>query len=232
MAVAERDQMRALLTGVERLTNIISRCRIYEILYLDGIQYEGAENAIHPATEKLEAALIALYTAVLKFLAKARRAFNKSGIRRAQDGFFNPDIFEDMAKEFQVLDVEVVATVGNCKEVCDRKAHKELLKVLGEPVHRIDSGVESLLHSVSTQRRTQILQWISAIPYEDNHNTASTGHTSGTGEWLLQHSTYLDWKTSPTSNILWLHGIRKGAHFLLMCWVDRANNATTSSRCR
>jgi hypothetical protein len=217
MAVAERDQMEALLVGVKRMTNIVGRCRIYEILYLDGSQHEGTENAIKPAFENLEAALISLYTAVLQFLAKACRTLSKSGIRRAQNGILAPGVFEKLVKEFQVLDAEVVAAVGNCKEACTRNDHKDMERLLNiledleEPVHRIDSGVKALLQSVSTKRRTKILQWISAIPYEDNHNTASMGHTSGTGEWLLRHCTYVKWRTSRTSNVLWLHGIRKGS---------------------
>ena len=215
MAVAERDQMAILLTRVERLTNITSRCRIYEILYLDGIQSEKTDDSIKPAFEHLSEKLISLYKVVLRFLAKAFRAFSKSGIRRAQSATFNPGIFEGLSEQLQVLDAEVVAAAANCKEACNRNAHRdtgrviEILKDLEEPVQRIDRGVQILLQNVGAKRRTEILQWISAIPYEDNHNTACIGHTSGTGEWLLQHETYIKWRTSPTCNILWLHGIRK-----------------------
>ena len=214
--------MELLLTEVERLTNITSRCRIYEILYLDGTQSKKTEDEIKPAFEHLSTSLVLLYTAVLQFLAKAYRAFDKSGIRRAQVATFNPGMFEGFTKLFQDLDAEVIAAVGNCKEACDRNAHRdmgrlfEILKDLEEPVQRIDSGVKALLQNVGAKRRTKILRWISAIPYEDNHNTAFMGHTSGTGEWLLQHDTYIEWRTSPTCNVLWLHGIRKRSTSHLM----------------
>ena len=215
MAVAERDQMAILLTGVERLTNITSRCRIYEILYLDGIQSKESEGPIKPAFDHLSEVLITLYTAVLRFLAKALRALRKSGIHRAQSAIFNPGMFEGLSEQLQVLDAEVVAAAANCKGACNRNAYRDMGRVIGilkdleEPVQRIDLGVQVLLQNVGAERRTKILQWISAIPYEDNHNTACIGHTSGTGEWLLQHETYIKWRTSPTCNILWLHGIRK-----------------------
>ena len=215
MSIAERDQMECLLTGVERLTNMICRCRIYEILYLDGIQYKRTEDLIKPAFEQLSAALISLYTAVLRFLAKARRAFGKSRFRRARQATFNPGTFEGLLEQSRLLDAEVAAAVGNCKEACNRNASKNvegllgILKDLEEPVQRIDSGVQALLQNVGTERRTKILQWISAIPYEDNHNTAVMGHTIGTGEWLLQHDTYIKWRTSHTCEVLWLYGIRK-----------------------
>ena len=207
--------MEFLLTGVERLMNITSRCRIYEILYLDSTQYKETDDSMKLAFKHLSAALISLYTVALRFLAKACRAFNKSGIRRACGATFNPGMFEGLVEQLQVLDTEAVAAVGNCKEAYNRNAHRDvgrlfgILKGLEEPVQRIDMGVKALLQSVDSKRRTKILQWISAIPYEDNHDTASMGYTSGTGEWLLQHDTYIRWRTSRTRNILWLHGIRK-----------------------
>ena len=207
--------MEFLLTGVERLTNIISRGRIYEILYLDDIQYKETDAPMKPAFQHLSGALISLYTVLLQFLAKACRAFNKSGIRRAGIATFNPGMFQNLVEQFQLLDAEVVAAVGNCKEACNRNAYRDMGRLLGilndleEPVQRIDLGVKTLLQNVDTKRRTKILQWISAVPYENNHDTASMGHTRGTGEWLLQHDTYIKWRTSPTCNILWLHGIRK-----------------------
>ena len=207
--------MECLLTGVERLTNTISRCRIYEILYLDGIQYNQTEDPIKPAFEHLSAALISLYATVLRFLAKVYRAFSKGGFHRAQHATFNPGTFEGLLEQSRLLDTEVAAAVGNCKEACNRNAHKNIEGLLGilrdleEPVQRIDSGVQTLLQNVGTERRTKILQWISAIPYEDDHNTAVMGHTSGTGGWLLQHDTYIKWRTSHACEILWLYGIRK-----------------------
>ena len=215
VSIAERDRMEFLLTGVERLTNITSRCRIYEILYLDCTQYKAVNGPVKPAFEHLSAALIALYTVMLQFPAKACRAFSKSGIRRAQGATFNPGMFRCFVEQLQTLDTEVVAAVRNCKEACNRNAHRDMgrllvvQKDLEEPVQRIDLGVKALLQNVDTERRTKILQWISAIPYEDDHDAASMGLTSRTGEWLLQHDTYIKWRTSRTGNILRLHGIRK-----------------------
>ena len=215
MSVAERDQMESLLTGVERLTNTINRCRIYEILYLEDIQHQQTGGSFKPAFDHLSTALISLYAAVLRFLAKAYRAFSKSGFRRARDATFNPGMFEGLLEQAQFLDSDVIAAVGNCKEVYNRNADRktgrlfEILKDLEEPAQRTDSGVKVLLQNVGTKRRTEILQWISAIPYEDNHNTAAMGHTSGTGEWLLQHETYVKWRESSTCNVLWLYGIRE-----------------------
>ena len=214
--------MECLLTGVESLTNTISRCRIYEILYLDGIQYKQTEDPIKPAFEHLSAALLSFYTMVLRFLAKAYRAFSKSGFHRAQHATFNPGTFEGLLEQLRLLDAEVAAAVGNCKEASNRNAHRNmegLFRILKDLEERIDSAVQALLKNVGTERRTKILQWISAIPYEDDHNTAVKGHTSGTGEWLLQHDTYIKWRTSHACEVLWLYGIRKSLISPIIMWV-------------
>ena len=193
MAIVDRDQMELLLKGVKRLTNITTRCRIYEILYLDGIQSQETEDPIKPAFEHLSKTLISLYAVVLRFVAETFRAFSKSGIRRVQGATFNPGMFEGLAEQLQVLDAEVVAATANCKEAGNQNAHRDMrrvlriLKDLEEPVQRTNLGVQVLLQN---KRRTEILQWISAIPYENNYNTACTGNTNGTGEWLLRHDTY------------------------------------------
>ena len=80
---------------------------------------------------------------------EAYRAFSKSGFRRARDATFNPGMFEGLLEQSRVLDAEVAAAVGKCKEACNRNAR------------------------------------------------------------LLQHDTYIKWRTSRAYNVLWLYGIRK-----------------------
>lgn len=57
--------------------------------------------------------------------------------------------------------------------------------------------------------RTEILLWLSRIPYRKHHERAKEGRLHGTGDWLLRKRVFKEWQTSSTSNILWLHGIRK-----------------------
>jgi len=52
----------AILVGLEKTACLIHRCAIYELLYLNGAT---------AASENLENSMLSLYTAILKFLARA-----------------------------------------------------------------------------------------------------------------------------------------------------------------
>ena len=59
--------MVAILVGLEKTACLIDRCTIYEFLYTNG------DSA---ASKNLEKSIIRLYTAILKFLAKAIKMLN------------------------------------------------------------------------------------------------------------------------------------------------------------
>ena len=76
MTVGESQLMAALLIGGEKITQLINRCRIYELLYL---RYEPTKT---PFTANLIAALVALYIVVLRFLADAKKLYDQSFLAR------------------------------------------------------------------------------------------------------------------------------------------------------
>ena len=59
--------MDAILVGLEKIAYLIDRCTAYEILY-------GNEDSA--ASKILEKSIIRLYTAILRFLAKAIKVLN------------------------------------------------------------------------------------------------------------------------------------------------------------
>ena len=217
--------MEVLLAEMEKVTQIISRCKLYEVMYLDSVQVEETEDTVQPAFVNLEAALVKLYTVILEVFAHACNTFGQSGIKRGLRSTVNPGLCSDLANQLSSLDAAVINCAHICENVHGRNCHKnarqilKILRDLEQPIHYIDLGVRLLLKSVGTSRRIQILQWISSIPYEDNHNTACEGHTSGTGEWLLEHDIYNDWRASKENAILWLHGIREKPIQNLLCIV-------------
>lgn len=73
----------------------------------------------------------------------------------------------------------------------------------------IDSArVAAIFTEVGKAKQSEMLQWISPIPYEDSHISARGNRTKGTGYWLLEHSRFSAWQSSTYSTILWLHGLR------------------------
>ena len=213
--------MEILLVEMEKVTQIVSRCRLYEILYLDNVRAEETEDAVRPAFANLEAALVKLYTTILEVFANAFNTFGKGGIKRV----LSLDLFGDLDDRLSRLNIDAIGCANICSNVHGSSSHKnareilKILKGLEQPVHHIDLSVRLLLKSVGTTRRTEILRWISPILYEDDHNTACDGHTSGTGEWLLEHQTYKNWKTSKRDAILWLTGMREKPILNLLCVV-------------
>ena len=59
--------MDAILVGLEKTACLIDRCTVYELLYTNG---DSAASKI------LEMSILRLYTAILKFFAKAIKLLN------------------------------------------------------------------------------------------------------------------------------------------------------------
>ena len=217
MTVSESQQMGALLTGVEKITSLVGRCEIYEALYL---KREFRHERWKEALLNLTSALVALYAIMLRFLGSAIRAYNQGIISRTLDAILNPSKVIGFLDRCQTLENNVVREVDNCEHILQASSGehiRELKDILNEwqaPVLRIDSRVADLCQKLDSSERLNILQWISSIPYAENHFFARQERTNGTGGWLLRHEKYREWRISSASMILWLHGDRE-CHFSL-----------------
>jgi hypothetical protein len=229
MTVAESQQMGALLIGVEKVTYLINRCKIYEILCLRDNQFGQTVADLEPAVANLESALVTLYATILRFLSMANQLYDKSFGTRAIHGILNPDEVVNFVDECRRLETQVDIEASNCERTYNRvrlgkcgERLKQLLAGLREPIIRIDSRVADLHDRLGESERHEILTWLSDIPYESNHYTACKGRTDGTGKWLLRHERYGEWRGSSASTILWLHGIRRcSTPTLLMIYADK-----------
>ena len=72
MTVNDIQIFGAMIEGIELVSNLITRYAILEKLYLQTIT--GMKAA---AKDQLEKAILQLYTAVLKYLSKARRYYDR-----------------------------------------------------------------------------------------------------------------------------------------------------------
>lgn len=211
--------MAALLMGVEKTVNIVARGRIYEMLYLSRRNENRPLDNDLPkiAADCLRKNLRMLYKATLEFIVEAQKFYNRGSFARALSGALTPDAVGNLVKRMQDLEADIIKDVENYKNTCNKELSERLeplLEILDhleeiKKIGNIDSTVTKLLQNVGIERRTKVLNWISSVPYESNHNTAYRGHTPGTGEWLLEHNVYQNWHLSGDSRILWLHGIRK-----------------------
>lgn len=214
--------MGALLTGVEKMTDLIGRCQIYEALYLKGEQFEQDERKPREweqAAINLTSALLALYAVMLNFLGRAIQTYRQHGIVRIMCAILSPSEVIGFQDKCHSLENNLAIEVDNCERIHTRQGQassaeqtqklKKILADLETPILRIDSGVAALCERLDSSERLSILKWISGIPYRENHDFARQGRRRKTGAWLLQHERYREWRASSASMILWLHGDRE-----------------------
>ncbi|KAH0538447.1 hypothetical protein FGG08_004945 [Glutinoglossum americanum] len=178
---------------------------------------ESAVTNPELAVANLKSALVALYAAMLRFLSTANRLYDKGFGARTVHGILSPGELVSFVDECQRLETRVDIEASNCERTYSHLAYaklgecgerlKRLLAGLREPVMRVDSRVAALHDRLDESEQIEILTWVSDIPYESNHYTARRERTGGTGEWLLRHERYREWRKSSASTILWLHGI-------------------------
>jgi hypothetical protein len=88
------------------------------------------------------------------------------------------------------------------------------MQSLSQSSQEISRGVTDLLeravkHDEAEERRLT-LKWLdpTSVNVENNLKEGLKHHHPGTGEWLLESTTFKSWLSGPSS-LLWVHGIRK-----------------------
>ena len=97
------------------------------------------------------------------------------------------------------------------------KARRHAAKARRHESSRI-SQQRLVTHNTLASRRSEILEWVSAIPYTEHHKRISKGRLEGTVEWLFKKEEYCAWRSSSVSKLLLLRGIRK----FFACLLHRA----------
>ncbi|RPB06631.1 hypothetical protein P167DRAFT_580246 [Morchella conica CCBAS932] len=212
LIVAGEDSARvgSVFLVLEGLIVILIRCEIYEGLYLKGVRFS-------PVFELLEAAMVVLYAAILAFLSKAKRFYEAGTAERIVADIFDVDCFQPSITSINKAEAEVNKMVNVAEATVKSSQHQQvteetrrlhdLLVEIEEPIVRIHHQVTAILKKFDEARRTQILTWISRIPYIKHHERAKEGRVNITGEWLLERDFYQEWYHAKESTILWLHGI-------------------------
>ena len=91
MVISEQQNLQYAIIAMERIAFLVSRCTIYEKLYLIKYDEDGAPDTVQTAmvqtamvqiatvqtaTGELRRALVILYTAILRALSRCMRIFN------------------------------------------------------------------------------------------------------------------------------------------------------------
>ena len=201
----ENAQMGALLATVERITRIIKRGQVYELVYT-------AENTPKDAMDNLQKALVDMYKAVLELLASSQVLFSEHTPVRVFHAILKPgetvEQFSDLVKSESNLSFEVQACESGRSAGIDA-CLLELLHNLDAPLTRIDEGVGELLEHVQASEKIELLDWISGTLYGDHHLKVKENRVSDTCHWLLEHPDFREWEDVSSSVFLWLQGTGK-----------------------
>ena len=166
-----------------------------------------------------------LYSAILRYLAKAGRYYNQSTAERLAKSIVRPTdtvqshfeliLKEEMAvhKLADIMHAEMIsALTKNVNSLHDDATNKiedleKMMKAFDDPLVRTVGTLQHLQDQLKAEERRGLLTWLSRIPYREHHDMAYRDVLPDTGLWLLQKAEFLSWRTSSSSSILWLHGI-------------------------
>ena len=206
--------MGVMLIVLEKFGHLLSRCKIYELLYLGG-------NPENQATANLESALINLYAEIMQYLAIEVQLYEyKKGVLfRVASPSPYPDQVAARTKKTHILGVYVDTEASLCENTSGHNARSmldnqakclmELFKETQKPPVRVGSQISYSDQSLCESAHREVLSWTSSASFKEDHDTARRGRTDSTGQWLLEHEVYRDWRASSASMILWLHGCGK-----------------------
>lgn len=100
-----------------------------------------------------------------------------------------------------------VARESQVRQAKDLQRLHLILLEIEKPMQRAEHDSEVSVRIVEAIERKKIFSWISRIPYQKHHAESRKRVLAGTGRWLFTHPSFLQWKHSSLSEILWLHGI-------------------------
>ncbi|KAF8419355.1 hypothetical protein EV426DRAFT_538792, partial [Tirmania nivea] len=200
ICLAKQETVDTILAGLGKIALLIDRCMVYELLYLD------VDNT---ASQNLKKSILSLYIAILKFLAQAIQSANCFTEKRIKAVFTTEDISDDLQK-IEDLGRTVALNADATEAQSTRTGFERLQKLLGDvhlTVLPFGPRLDTIQKNLDRARKSEILQWISEIPYTEHHTRISESRLDGTTDWLLQREEYRNWRATSASKLLLLRGI-------------------------
>ena len=190
---------------------MINRCKIYERLYL----HPGA-TAEFDGMLDLQKNIVQAYKSILSFLVYHIKLLDRNVVVRKLVATFKPGQLGEIVADLGRHQARCEMAASNCegymsslsrkRQDAAQKHHQDTLK---RHIDNVEANLRRYQELLDDDERCSIFQWISEIPFENDHYIAAKGRVVGTCEWLLDHVKYQEWRESEDSKILWLNGIRK-----------------------
>ncbi|KAJ5362407.1 hypothetical protein N7541_003251 [Penicillium brevicompactum] len=189
------DRRDAIFQSSEYLAETLAYFAIVDVKYRN----QGVES-----DERLDQALLKVYSAILEFTAEVKKGQDENEASRTLHSIFaltdQPlsqlksaiGVQYEITKKWLVL----AANLG------DRKRADDHLAKTDENI-KISKNIES---KVQTLEEENILAWVSNATYSDRQRELQAKRLHDTGVWILDSPEYNDWKYT-AGDILWLPGI-------------------------
>lgn len=147
----------------------------------------------------------------------------KAVFQSAQDNYL---------REIEELDAEVAGLTRIVDTQVQQEIHcevgkiREILANLQLPVvSRLVDVTAIYAATMQEQQFRDFLNWLSSVPFSENHARHSRERLPGSARWLLDHPRYVAWKESSSSSLLLLHGIQgRGKTNLVSAVVDTCHD--------
>ena len=213
-------QRHAAVKAMDLATNTICRSKvideIYEISSAQGLELQKLKRAF-------EKKRIKLYAKILELEARIVCQYSDRKITRIGNDMIQRNDWQALVEEIEILDtlsdedrriLDAVRLSSGFREMqvnFDQVRTRMAKLELQNEVHH-DYQIEwrkSEEQRENNKELSEILTWISSVPYEENHVFNRGKRLDGTGEWLFaaEHQPeFAEWRSSNQSSILWLLG--------------------------
>lgn len=195
--------MRALLEVADKVAQAATRGRVYETCYTE------ANTCDKGSIEALHNSLTAMYKAALELLSTAVELLSKGLMKRSLYAVLHPDGIA--LSDFNDLETRLAWDAQAAQGAMSAQARNDIqhwLQSLDAPIARVDENVKRILVSINREKREKIFDWVSAVPYGQNHDDVGR-RVPGTCEWLLRDKRFKVWDKSCGCELLWLRGSSK-----------------------
>lgn len=194
--------MAAIIGCADRVFQVIRRGAVYEFVYTDN----NSSTSQNEILISLRDTLLKVYAKCIEFLAHANTMLKEGTAEKMLHALLEHGKGNDILSSLNEADGALDSVTRACDVLKNNERHRTLLRELGEPLARVDKGLQIYFKRVEKEERKEILDYFSPKYHGDDHKHVSLQRTPGTGDWLLEKRSFREWQDSPVSALLWLRG--------------------------
>lgn len=203
------EDIEAIFGCADKVLSVVRVGKVYEAVYLNNTTCAVSSAAL----EELRSALVASYAQALKLLAHADKKLQEGAAKQflvalTGGGNDGKELVSSLVKAENELSKVAQACHSNYSHAVSERQLK-LLKDLEGPLKLIGRDMQLMFETMQANEVNTVLEYISSVKIGDIHLGQSEIRTSGTCQWLLDHTSFRAWEESGYSSILWLNGTRK-----------------------